>query len=68
MWKDKIVEDIHRIREEYAASFNHDLNLIYEDIKQKEREGGREVISAPVHLKPDTDTTDEGEERKRRVS
>ncbi len=68
MWKDEIVEDIHRIREEYAASFNHDINLIYEDIKKKEREGGREIISAPVHPKPDTDATDEGEERKRKVS
>ncbi len=66
MWKDEIVEDIHRIREAYAASFNYDINLIYEDIRKKEYEGGRDIISSPVHLKPDA--TDESEERDRKVS
>jgi hypothetical protein len=28
MWKDEIVEEIHRIREEYAKSFNDDLDAI----------------------------------------
>jgi hypothetical protein len=28
MWEDEIVEEIHRIREEYARSFNYDLDAI----------------------------------------
>jgi hypothetical protein len=29
MWEDEIVEEIHRIREEYARSFNYDLDAIF---------------------------------------
>jgi len=31
MFKDEIVEEIHRIREEYSRSFNHDLKAIFAD-------------------------------------
>ena len=27
MWEDEILNEIHKIREEHAKSFNHDLNL-----------------------------------------
>jgi hypothetical protein len=45
MWKDEIVEEIHRIREAYAKSFNYDLDAIFEDLRKKEAESGREVVS-----------------------
>ncbi|MEM7771857.1 MAG: hypothetical protein AAF327_15275 [Cyanobacteria bacterium P01_A01_bin.37] len=45
MWKDEIVEEIHRIREEYAKSFNYDLNAIFTDLRQKQEESGREVVT-----------------------
>ncbi|MGF1588508.1 MAG: hypothetical protein ACFCU7_04550 [Pleurocapsa sp.] len=45
MWKDEIVEEIHRIREEYAKSFDYDLNAIFEDLRKKQAESGREVVS-----------------------
>lgn len=45
MWKDEIVEEIHRIREEYAKSFNYDLDAIFADLRKKEAESGREVVS-----------------------
>ena len=45
MWKDEIVEEIHRIREEYAQSFNYDLNAIFADLRKKQEESGREVIT-----------------------
>jgi len=32
MFHDEIVEEIHRIREEYAKSFNYDLDAIFADI------------------------------------
>ncbi len=45
MWKDEIVEEIHRIREEYAKSFNYDLDAIFADLRKKQAESGREVVN-----------------------
>jgi hypothetical protein len=45
MWTDEIVEEIHRIREEYAKSFNYDLDAIFVDLRKKEAESGREVVN-----------------------
>jgi hypothetical protein len=44
MWKDEIVEEIHQIREAYAKSFNYDLDAIFEDLRKKEAQSGREVV------------------------
>ncbi len=45
MWTDEIVEEIHKIREEYAKSFNYDLEAIFEDLRKKQAESGRKVVS-----------------------
>lgn len=45
MWKDEIVEEIHQIRDNYAKSFNYDLNAIFEDLRKKQAESGREVVT-----------------------
>lgn len=45
MWQDEIVEEIHQIREAYAKSFNYDLDAMFEDLRKKEAESGREVVS-----------------------
>lgn len=45
MWIDEIVEEIHRIREKYAKSFNYDLDAIFADLRKKESESGREVVT-----------------------
>ena len=37
MLKDPIIEEIHRIRDEWAASFQYDLRALCEDIKQQEK-------------------------------
>jgi hypothetical protein len=47
MWKDEIVEEIHQIREEYAKSFNYDLDSMFADLRKKQAESGREVVSLP---------------------
>lgn len=47
MWKDPIVEEVRRIREEHAARFNYDLRAIYEDLKAQEKASGRKVVSFP---------------------
>ncbi|NJL20833.1 MAG: hypothetical protein HC895_08490 [Leptolyngbyaceae cyanobacterium SM1_3_5] len=45
MFQDEIVEEIHRIREEYSRSFNHDLKAIFADLQKQQAESGREVIT-----------------------
>lgn len=47
MWKDEIVEEVRKAREEYAAKFGHDIDAIYKDIKRREAESGREFVSFP---------------------
>jgi hypothetical protein len=44
-WRDPIVEEIHRIREEHAAQFNYDLDAIFRDIQKRQNESGRKVVS-----------------------
>ncbi|BAU11760.1 hypothetical protein LEP3755_22630 [Leptolyngbya sp. NIES-3755] len=44
MWTDEIVEEIHRIREEYAKSLNDDLEAIFADLRRKEAQSGRKVV------------------------
>jgi len=45
MWKDTIVEEIHRIREEHAKEFNYDLHAICEDIRKKQGKSNHKVVS-----------------------
>ncbi|MBV9390185.1 MAG: hypothetical protein JOZ78_27480 [Chroococcidiopsidaceae cyanobacterium CP_BM_ER_R8_30] len=45
MWTDEILEEIHKIREEYAKSLNYDLNAIFADLRKKQAESGREVVN-----------------------
>lgn len=52
MWEDPIVEEIRQRREEYLAEFNHDLDALVRDLKQKEQQSGRKVVSLPPR-KPD---------------
>ena len=37
---DPIVEEVRRIRDAHAARFNYDLNAIFRDIKEREKESG----------------------------
>ncbi len=47
MWKDEIVEEVRKVRDEYAAKFNYDLDAIYEDIKKQEKQSRRKVVFLP---------------------
>jgi hypothetical protein len=47
MWKDEIVEETRKVREEYAANFNYDLEAIYKDLKEQEKQGKRKIVSMP---------------------
>jgi hypothetical protein len=45
--RDRIVEEIRRIREAHAASFSFDLDAIFADLKKRERQSNRKVVSLP---------------------
>ena len=38
MWKDPIVEETRRMKNEYASKFNYDLQAIYHNLKELEQE------------------------------
>ena len=37
---DPIVDEVRRIRDAHAARFNYDLDAIYQDIKEREKNSG----------------------------
>ena len=38
MWKDPIVEETRRMKDEYASKFNGNLQAIYHDLKELEKQ------------------------------
>jgi hypothetical protein len=48
MWRDEILEEIYRIREEHAKAFNYDLEAICDDLQQRQAASGRKMISKPL--------------------
>jgi hypothetical protein len=47
MWRDPIVEEIHRYRQQYAARFNYDLDAMCDDIESRQGKDGRKIVSLP---------------------
>ncbi len=50
MWEDEIIDELHRIREEHAKSFNYDLDAMFEDWQKKQTASDRQVIQSPQLL------------------
>jgi hypothetical protein len=48
MYKNEILEEIHKYREEYAKSFNYDLKLIFNDLRKKQIARGHKVVKLPI--------------------
>ncbi len=48
MYKDEILEEIYKYREEYAHSFNYDLNAMFDDLRTKQIASGRKVVKLPI--------------------
>jgi len=46
--KDPIVEEIRKLREQYASQFNHDIDAIYDDIQQRQVQSGKKLVSLPA--------------------
>ena len=47
MKDDPIVAEVRRIRQEHAARFGYDLDLIVADLKAQEQASGRQYIRLP---------------------
>ncbi len=45
MWKDPIVEETRKLREQYAEQHNHDIDAIFEDIQQRQANSEKKPIS-----------------------
>ena len=54
-WRDPIVEEIRKIREEHAARFNYNVRAIVEDARRRQQEGGHKVVSFPPRRLPAVD-------------
>lgn len=48
MWKDEIIEEIHKHREEYAKSFDYDLDAIFKDLRNKQNAHKQRVVTLPI--------------------
>jgi fibrillarin-like rRNA methylase len=48
MWKDPIVEETRKLREQYASQFNHDIDAIFKDIQQRQAQLGKKLVSFPA--------------------
>ena len=42
---DPVVEKIHKIREKYAAEFDYDIDLMFEDLREKQLQSKRRIVS-----------------------
>ncbi|BAZ20210.1 hypothetical protein NIES4073_10860 [Kalymmatonema gypsitolerans NIES-4073] len=50
MWEDEVLEELHRIREEHAKSFNYDFKAIFADWQKKQAASGKKLVSLqPKH-------------------
>jgi hypothetical protein len=47
MISNPILDELHKIRDEYAASFNYDLDAIFEDLQRRQKERDVELVSFP---------------------
>jgi hypothetical protein len=55
MWRDPIVEQVRKVRQEYAARYNYDISAICRAARQRQKESGRKTVSRPA--KPVTNGT-----------
>ncbi len=47
MWKDPIVEETRKLREQYANQHDHNIDAIFEDIQRRQAGSGKKVVSFP---------------------
>ena len=58
MYRDEIIEEVWKNREAYAASHNHDLAKIVDDLMERQKKSGRMVVDRR-HVPDNGANTDE---------
>ncbi|MGL4460587.1 MAG: hypothetical protein ACRC1K_00385 [Planctomycetia bacterium] len=54
---DPIVDEVRRVRDAHAASFNYDLHAIFLDIKRREKERGLVFVDGVARQPEPNETT-----------
>jgi len=44
MWRDEIVEEVRKARDEYAAKFGYDIRAITRDLREKQEQSGETIV------------------------
>jgi hypothetical protein len=57
MFTDPIVEEVRRVRQEYARQFNYDLHAIAADLRKQEQQHAERLVSFPAKPPRKTRTT-----------
>ena len=47
MWEDPIVAEVRKVREDFAAQFNYDLQALCRALKEREQQDPRPKVSFP---------------------
>ncbi len=45
MYKDEIVEEVRRVKEEIAAEYGYDIEAMFRALREKQQRNGRNVVS-----------------------
>lgn len=44
MWKDPVVEEVRKVRQQHAKRFNYDLRAIMDDLRKQQEQSGRKYV------------------------
>ncbi len=44
MWRNEIVKEVRKAREEYVSRFNSDLHAIARDLREKQEQSGKTIV------------------------
>jgi len=51
MWEDPIVAEVHRIREQLAAQYNFDVEVMFADMQKRQAALGSRLVRQRKHAK-----------------
>ena len=54
VWRDPIVAEVRRAREELFAAAGHDIHEFCRQLREKQAASGHPVVTRPASAKPDT--------------
>ena len=57
-WNEKRVEEVRRVRNENAEKFNYDISEICADIRKKQAESKRKIVTSISKKKAEKETPD----------